>query len=137
MVKLHDVNVNDGQDMVSTTEYRTGAVRNNGFCPIWNRDSDIFKFTVRCPDIALIEFTVMDCDHGFLDVRLSLSSAVIHGLKVETNLHLNFEGFHAQGGDTSELSSQRHPMHPVLRQVFATTRAAGNGKGLGRYRCEV
>jgi len=64
-VKLYDVNINDEHDIVSTIEYRTSAVRNNGFCPIWN--SDTFTFTVRCPEIAFVEFTVMDCDHGFLD----------------------------------------------------------------------
>jgi len=85
-VKLHDVNIDDEHDLVSTTEYRTGAVRNNGFCPIWNSDSDIFKFTVRCPDVAMIEFIVMDCDHGFLDVRLSVLSSDVIQSWIETNL---------------------------------------------------
>ncbi|CAD5218892.1 unnamed protein product [Bursaphelenchus okinawaensis] len=38
---------------------KTKAIRNNGFNPVWNED---FTFKIKCPELAMIKFTVKDFD---------------------------------------------------------------------------
>ncbi|KAJ3161074.1 1-phosphatidylinositol 4,5-bisphosphate phosphodiesterase delta-4 [Geranomyces michiganensis] len=42
-----------------TTKYRTRAISNNGFNPMWNEE---FRFLVTDPDLALLRFTIYDMD---------------------------------------------------------------------------
>ena len=46
-------------------EKKTKTVRDNGFNPIWNED---VKFTVNCPELAFVKFTVKDQDTGVDDL---------------------------------------------------------------------
>jgi hypothetical protein len=47
-------------------ERRTSLVRDNGFCTTFN-ESDCFDFSVHSPDVAMMEFIVMNYDKGFTD----------------------------------------------------------------------
>ena len=42
-------------------EKKTKSVQDNGFNPLWN---ETFKFTVNCPELAFVKFTIKDEDIG-------------------------------------------------------------------------
>lgn len=81
VIRVHDVLMREGSrgasssilrlststptDWIEITERTTGTVKDNGFCPQW--DSETFSFPVVNPDVAMVEFVVMDSDKGFLD----------------------------------------------------------------------
>lgn len=52
-------------EILETTERKTDTVKDNGFCPQWD-DSEVFSFTVSCPDVAMVQIVVMDDDGGGL-----------------------------------------------------------------------
>ncbi len=42
-------------------EKKTRHIKDNGFNPVWNED---FKFSINCPELAFVRFTVKDEDLG-------------------------------------------------------------------------
>lgn len=42
-------------------EAKTKSIKDNGLNPLWNQD---FRFTINCPELALIKFSVRDEDFG-------------------------------------------------------------------------
>jgi Ca2+-dependent lipid-binding protein len=44
-----------------SAEKKTARIKDNGFNPSWNEE---FKFTVNCPELAFLKFTVKDQDFG-------------------------------------------------------------------------
>jgi len=47
---------------------RTETISNNGFNPVWN---ETMKFTVTCPELALVQFRVADDRLFFNDVTVA------------------------------------------------------------------
>lgn len=88
IVRVHDVLEAAGSDSITsslrkdfleTSERKTKPIRDNGFCPQWK--SEVFCFPIHSPDIAMVEFVVMDNDAGFLDDKMCKTSVPVSCLR--------------------------------------------------------
>jgi phosphatidylinositol phospholipase C delta len=70
-VEMHDVCISgdSATEEHMTTTSKTSAVKNNGFCPVWN-DAN-FTFNVETPDVAMLMFKIVDDDYGYDDIIAS------------------------------------------------------------------
>lgn len=59
-VELHDVRLRRGKEEYYTVSHLTNAVRDNGFCPIWNDEGH--QFNVHHNDVAMLVFKIVDDD---------------------------------------------------------------------------
>ena len=68
-------------DWLARTERRTSSVRDNGFSPQWTNNSEEFAFSVGNPDVAMVEFVVVDSDRGFIDDTMCKSAVPVSCLR--------------------------------------------------------
>ena len=67
-------------DWLVTTERKTKSIRDNGFSCKWEDESD-FVYSVVSPDVAMVEFIVMDSDAGFLDDTMCKTAVPVSCLR--------------------------------------------------------
>jgi len=60
-VTLWDVNPQDGKEIKKS--HYTDVKKNNGFFPIFNPESSVFRFTVQNQNVAMLQFSVWDFDN--------------------------------------------------------------------------
>lgn len=66
-VTLHDVKERgDGKATFLSANFKTDAVIDNGFCPVW-KEKAFKEFTVVQPKVAMLQFNVMESDVGYDD----------------------------------------------------------------------
>jgi hypothetical protein len=62
MIRLHDII----EHRLKLDERKTNAVQDNGYCPQWAGGKE-FSFQVDSPGVAMLQFTVLNSDEGFID----------------------------------------------------------------------
>lgn len=62
MIRLHDII----EHRLKLDERKTHAVQDNGYCPQWAGGKE-FSFQVESPGAAMLQFTVLNSDEGFID----------------------------------------------------------------------
>jgi hypothetical protein len=62
MIRLHDIIENQ----LKLDERKTHTVQDNGYCPQWVGGKE-FSFQVDSPGVAMLQFTVLNSDEGFID----------------------------------------------------------------------
>jgi hypothetical protein len=68
-ITVHDVQRKVGKDSLKTNWYATDSVTDNGFCPNWD-EGEYHQFQVHSPDVAMIQFSLMEADVG-IDQKIS------------------------------------------------------------------
>ncbi|KAL7550595.1 hypothetical protein ACHAWF_013813, partial [Thalassiosira exigua] len=89
VIRLHDVGkrgsaikrtTSSQDDWIEPQERKTSSVRDNGFGPQW-RNAEWLSFEVTNADVAMLEFLVMDNDHGFIDDLMCKSAVPVSSLR--------------------------------------------------------
>ena len=66
IIRLHDVTTQQSEEWLKVEERKTHTVQDNGFCPQWT-DAKEFSFKVESSGVAMLQFTIVHSDEGFLD----------------------------------------------------------------------
>ena len=66
IIRLHDVTTQQSEEWLKVEERKTHTVQDNGFCPQWT-DAKEFSFKVDSCGVAMLQFTIVHSDEGFLD----------------------------------------------------------------------
>ena len=62
MVTVHDVvTTADGIQGYKASSHSTATIADNGFRPVWN-EKDFYEFTVEFPEVAMVQFNLMEAD---------------------------------------------------------------------------
>mmetsp|Transcript_14349 Transcript_14349/g.29288 ORF Transcript_14349/g.29288 Transcript_14349/m.29288 type:complete len:853 (-) Transcript_14349:45-2603(-) len=84
ILRLHDVTTTTraqkSEELLKVEERKTHTVQDNGFCPQWT-DAKEFAFKVESPGVAMLQFTIIHSDEGFIDDKMCLTAIPVRCLR--------------------------------------------------------
>ncbi|KAL7495047.1 hypothetical protein ACHAWT_003800 [Skeletonema menzelii] len=82
ILRLHDVRATaqKSEELLKIDERKTETIQDNGFCPQWP-DTKAFSFEVENPGIAMLEFTALHHDEGFIDDKMCRTAIPVRCLR--------------------------------------------------------